>query len=70
MKRDIRLYYYEAGQLYKYTNKKGMYLFDSPGDAISFIDKINEKSHLKGRQWVVTEYFEIYKSKILTVIQK
>lgn len=66
-KRDIRLYYYSAGQLTIWrAKKKGMHYFDDIFSAKAFIAVHDLKNRKK--QWVIVEYFGAYDSKILEVI--
>lgn len=65
-KRDIRLYYYTAGQLKKFNQFRGnTHNYTSLEDCIAYIDtKI-----LSGRwQFVIVEYTDKYESKIISII--
>jgi hypothetical protein len=70
--RDIRLYYYQAGGLIK--NQGGMkkhHLFNSLEECKEYIEnpKSDALKYLYSyRQFVIIEYFDKYKSKIIEII--
>lgn len=72
MNRDLRLYYYESGQLTKEGRGSAQsrpHLFsniDLLKEHVNFLRK-NYKSCFE-KQFVVVEYFDKYKSKIIEVI--
>lgn len=72
MERDLRLYYYESGQLIKEgrgSNQDRPHLFTDINLLKEHVDFLrnNYKSCFK-KQFVVVEYFDKYKSKIIEVI--
>ena len=72
--KDLRLYTYESGTLKRVGNSKSdkclrnRHYFTSIEEIESHIDKLTEK-WLKGKQFVIVEYFELYKSKIVKIIE-
>jgi|694.fasta_scaffold00478_44 hypothetical protein len=71
--RDIRLYYYDNGTLKKNGSRKGEHLFESIEQLKNYLeDKRNNSLRLKKFynivQFVIVEYFDKYKSKIIEVI--
>jgi hypothetical protein len=67
--RDIRLYYYQAGTLRKWNS--GVYYFGSIEDCKKMIEKLKQPTKYRKAldyQWVITEYFNPYDSKIIEVI--
>lgn len=71
--RDLRLYYYNSGQLMKNQGgKKEYHLFKSLDECKEHIINADNRDSLKYlysfRQFVVVEYFDKYKPKIIEVI--
>jgi hypothetical protein len=71
--KDLRLYYYESGTLRRVGNSKSdkslrnRHYFTSLEEVENHIEKLTER-WLKGKQFVIVEYFELYKSKIIKII--
>lgn len=70
-KRDIRLYYYEPGQLMKigYTSNKG-HKFKTLEECVEYVDrlKISKPKSWGQKQFVITEYTGSYSSKIIQTL--
>ena len=66
MKRDIRLYYYQGGQLLKSGRRKGEHLFDDEDSLKDYTLRRDARSGVK-HQWVMVEYYDTFSSKILQV---
>jgi len=75
MKRDLRLYYYESGSLRKHGSLKSgirtKHFFKSEEEIQEVLDwyTINSNRLRINHQYVVVEYFAIYQSKIIKVIE-
>lgn len=68
-KRDIRLYYYDAGQLKKNDTRKKYHHFETLEEVREMIESYKyRKLDIHFRQWVIVEYFDKYKSKIIEII--
>ena len=69
---DLRLYYYDSGQLKKWSNLKNEYYFTDIEKVREFIKLRNEKSPtIRGvkhqYQWLIVDYEPFY-SKIIEII--
>lgn len=74
MIRDLRLYEYKSGNLHKIGRlksdnpKRARHYFDNVEDIISHIDWFTSKNLHQNTQFVIIEYFDNYKSKIILLV--
>lgn len=74
MTRDLRLYEYKSGNLHKIGRlksdnpKRQRHYFDNVEDIISHIDWFTSKNFYQNTQFVIIEYFDNYKSKIILLV--
>ena len=74
MVRDLRLYKYESGNLHKIGRlktdnpKRARHYFDNVEDIISHVDWLISKNVCQTTQFVIIEFFDNYKSKIILLV--
>ena len=64
--RDLRLYYYGNGQLYKLGHTKKTHKFTTLKDCRERIKWLNSKNYVY--QYVIIEYFGTHNSRIIEII--